>query len=173
MTLLTYLRVFAYLPLPSSGHLFLKGVSSVTRPILEVLRYVPIPAVRARIRRPRQPRVCEVCFACVLDPDFLRTAGSANVSRTGRVTPIPSPVINMTLPGNPESYSDRLRKRLDSPPTTPKCHHIIHRGYIPLCSLSTNPYVITWYRHVVNLRQWKLVLDIPWCSHRRNSRVRA
>ena len=94
----TYASSLKYLTLLSSGHLFLKrmpsalqGVSaqhvsswlrcfptasSVTGRILEVLRYVPIPAVRARIRRPRQPNVCEACFACVLDPDSFRTAGS-------------------------------------------------------------------------------------------------
>ena len=49
--------------------------SSVTGQILEVLRYVPIPAAHAKIRRPRQPNVCEARFACVLDPDSLRTAG--------------------------------------------------------------------------------------------------
>ena len=69
---LPYLRILAYLTLPSSGHLFLKqmpstlqGVSaqhvsswlrsfptasSVTGRVLEVLGYVQIPAVRARIR---------------------------------------------------------------------------------------------------------------------------
>ena len=49
----------------------------------------------------------------------------ADVLRTGRVTPIPSPVINLTLPGNPESHFDRLRERLDSPPEMPPRH----RGY--------------------------------------------
>ena len=96
---LPYLSILVFLTLPSTGHLFpkrmpsaLQGVSarylsswlrrfptasSVTGRVLEVLRYVPIPAVRARIRRPRQPNVCEACFACVLDPDSLRTAGSS------------------------------------------------------------------------------------------------
>ena len=46
----------------------------------------------------------------------------ADVSRAGRVTPIPSHVINMTLPGNSESYYDRLRERLNSPPETPPRH---------------------------------------------------
>ena len=52
------------------------GDASVTGPILEALRYVPIPAVHARICRPRQPYMCEACLAYVLDPDSLRTVGS-------------------------------------------------------------------------------------------------
>ena len=46
----------------------------------------------------------------------------ADVTRTGRVTLIPSPVFNMILPGNPDSYSDRLREKLDSPPKIPPRH---------------------------------------------------
>ena len=45
-----------------------------------------------------------------------------DVSRTGHVPPIPSHVINMTLPGNPEPYSNHSKKRLDSPPETPPRH---------------------------------------------------
>ena len=98
LDLLMYLHILAYLTLLSSGHLFLTQMpselqgalaqhvslwlqryptaSSVMGLVLEVLRYVPIPSVRARIRRQRQQNVCEACFACVLGPDSLRTAGS-------------------------------------------------------------------------------------------------
>ena len=147
MASLTYLRILAYLTLLSSGHLFLKrmpsalqGVSaqhvsswlrcfptasSVTGRILEVLRYVPIPALRARIRRSRQPTYAKRAShaSSTLIPSEAQV--QVDVSRTGRVTPIPSPVINMTLPGNSESYSDRLRERLYSPSKTPPRH----RGY--------------------------------------------
>ena len=101
----------------------------MTGRVLEVLRYVPIPAVRARIPRPHQPYVCEVCFACACVLDLIPSEPQvqAGVSRTGRVTPIPSPVINMTLPGNPEAYSDRLREKLDSPPKTHKKRETIGR----------------------------------------------
>ena len=95
---LPYLRILAYLILPSMGHLFLKrmpsalqGVSaqhlsswlrrfpiasSVTGKILKVLRYILILAAHVRIPRPRQPNECEACFACVFDPDSFKTAGS-------------------------------------------------------------------------------------------------
>ena len=162
---LTYLRILSYLTLHSSRHVFLKwmpsalrGYISVTGPILEVLRYVPIPAVRARIHRPHQPYVCGACLAYILDPDSLATADSGRRVTYWSCHTYTFPVINMTLPGNPESYSDCLRERLDSPPEMPPRH----KG-ISLCSLSTNPYEITWYRHVVDERQWKLVLDRPWC----------
>ena len=56
-------------------------------------------------------------MASTLIPSELQV--QADVSRTGRVTPIPSPIINITLPGNSVSYSDRLRERLYSPLKTP------------------------------------------------------
>ena len=117
--ILTYVRILAYLTLPSSGHLFLelmpsalRGVTSVTGPILEVLRYVLIPKAHARIRRTYARHASYASLA--LTPSEPQV--QVDVSRTGRVTPIPSHVINMTLPGNPESYSDCLRERLGSPP---------------------------------------------------------
>ena len=42
-------------------------------------------------------------------------------SVTGQILEV-LPIINLTLPGNSESYSDRLRERLDSSPETPPHH---------------------------------------------------